>query len=595
IPMSIFKIAHQVKDKISVHDTQGAIDLLKKALEGHPKQKTILIRAGEHYGLKEDIITGTLTWEEANVAQNRIQAALLNIVENLIADEVNNTKVFISYNREPVCSALAFEMRQKLKGEGFQLFMDVEDTPVGADWALTILNEIKTCHYFILLLSERGNSSEMVIKEVEEAQKRRNETGLPIILPIRVQFPLEHRLNARLYSLLHRIQQIQWEEASDTPKVLSKMMDVLYGRVNLVSTGAVREEEAQEFVAREEIAPSPVAPLEVPRGAVRLESKYYIERPQEDVFISYVENPGALLRIRGPRQFGKTSLLTRVIAHAAEQEYSIIAIDFQEFDEEIMSNLDQLLWEFCSFFAEELDLEDELDKRWARPRAKKQICTTFIENDILKNIDQPLLLALDEADRLFRHKEVSTEFFLLLRSWHEKSKVPGKKDWEKFRLVLSYSTEAKLAIQDLNASPFNVGEEAKLTPFTEDQVAELLHRHGLHWEPEKLQETMDLLKGQPYLVRRALYLLAKEEYTYKDLMERANKQDGPFSDHLRHHLVNLKQFEDASEAMKKIVDKGECKDPIMAARLEATGLVKGSTPDVVPANGLYQAYFKGKL
>ena len=106
---------------------------------------------------------------------------------------------------------------------------------------------------------------------------------------------------------------------------------------------------------------------------------------------------------------------------------------------------------------------------------------------------------------------------------------------------------------------------------------------------------MILLAGQPYLVRRAMYLLVKGEYSYTDLLRNADKHDGPFSDHLRHHLINLKQFEDAATAMKDIVDRGKCKDPIMATRLEATGLIKGSPPDVMPANGLYAHYFKGKL
>lgn len=593
--MSLLTLAQKVREVIAGNNTRLAIQLLNDALAGHPAQNGLLIRSAQHHGLREEVIRGTLSWEEANLTQNQIHEALLMVVDDLVREAVKTTKVFMSYNREPVSTALAAEFRARLKAEGFQIFMDVEDTPVGADWALTILNEIRASHYFILLLSEKANNSEMVIKEVEEAQQRKATTGFPIILPIRVNFPVNQRMNARLHSMLHRIQQLEWQNEKDTATIMSKMMDVLYGRIDLTSNSLANEEEAQHFITKEDTPPTPVAPLEVPRGAVRLESKYYIKRPQEDVFIKYVENPGALLRIRGPRQFGKTSLLTRVIAHAAQQEYSIVAIDFQELDEATMSNLDQLLWEFSSYFAEELDLEDELEKRWARPRGKKQTCTAFIEKDILRSLDQPILLALDEADRLFRYKEVSTEFFLLLRSWHEKSKVPNKQEWEKFRLVLSYSTEAKLAIQDLNASPFNVGEEAKLAPFTDDQVAELAHRHGLNWEPDKISQMMDLLAGQPYLVRRAMYLLAKGEYTFQELMSKAAKHDGPFSDHLRHHLVNIKLFADAIEAMKEIVENRRCKDPIMATRLLATGLVKGSPPDILPANELYAAYFKGKL
>ncbi|MEM6634181.1 MAG: AAA-like domain-containing protein [Bacteroidota bacterium] len=589
----MFELAHSVKSRIAENDTRGAIEALKEGLEGHPAEKAVLLRAAQNHGLKQEYLTGTLSWSETSLTQNQINNALLAVADKLLEEQASQTRVFISYNRDEASSNLAREIRSRLKAQHFSLFMDVEDTPLGADWALTILHEIQQCDYLIVLLSEKANSSEMVIKEVEIAHKSKSASGRPLVLPIRVEYPLKQRLNARLHSMLHRVQQIEWKDKEDTLGVLKRIQDVLYKRIEVLAAEPKLEFQAQDLVAQDNEAPSPVAPLEIPRGAVRLESKYYIERAQEENFIHNVEAPGAILRIKGPRQFGKTSLLTRVISHAVDKEYQVVAIDFQEMQEETMEDLDTLLKEFCYYFADELDKEEELEKRWKRPRAKKQICTAFIEKDILPSLDKPLLLAIDEADRLFRYKEASKEFFLLLRSWHEKSKVPNKREWENFRLALSYSTEAKLAIQDLNASPFNVGEEAKLTPFTLDQVAELAHRHGLSWGADQLDTLMELLKGQPYLVRRAMYLLARQEYQFPELIEKAALHDGPFSDHLRHHLINLRQFEEVSEAMKGIISKGKCSDPIMAGRLEATGLVKGSHPDIVPANGLYAAYFKG--
>ena len=526
------KLAQKIKEEISRNDTNSAIQLLQETFANHPIQNTVILKASEQYGLEQKILMGQLSWEDANVSQNRINNALLSIVGQLVNDEIGQTKVFISYNREPISQKLAQQIRQDIKSAGFPVFMDFEDTPIGADWAITILEEIRSCKYFILLLSEPANDSEMVIKEVEEAHRLKLEKGYPIILPIRIKFSLENRLNARLHSMLYRVQQLEWESEADNLEILSRILDVLYDRREVELSDPVTTEEVNSLFPLEDQKPIPVAPLEVPRGAVRLESKYYMERPQEEVFIQYVENPGALLRIRGPRQYGKTSLLTRVIAYADKLDYTIIAIDFQEIDEATMADLDKLLWEFCSYFADELDLENELEERWAKPRAKKQITTSFIEKKILRQQDRPVLLALDEADRLFNFRDVSSEFFLLLRSWHERSKVPNKKDWEKFRLALSYSTEAKLAIQDLNASPFNVGEEAKLISFSKNQVAELAIRHGLTWTDEQLDLIMNLLAGQPYLVRRAMYLIAKKEYNFEELLEHSDKHDGPFSDHL---------------------------------------------------------------
>ena len=589
------KLAQQVKEHIEKNETTACIQLLKDALAAHNLYNTILLKAAQQYGLERKILTGQVSWAEAEVSQNLIHNAILSIVDELAQEEIRQTKVFISYNREPVSQELAQQLRREIKRIGFPVFMDFEDTPIGADWALTILEEIKSCTYFILLLSEAANESEMVIKEIEEAHKLKIENGHPIILPIRVQYPLANRLNARLHGKLFRIQQLTWDSSIDTPNTISQILEVLLERREIVIANPEMTEEVTAFAPLEEIKPIPVAPLEIPRGAVRLESKFYVKRKHEDIFIQFVESPAALLRIRGPRQYGKTSLLTRVIAHADQLNYTIIAIDFQEIDEATMTDLDQLLWEFCYYLADELGLEDELNKRWSTPRAKKQITTSFIEKNILRQQDQPILLALDEADRLFSFPEVSSEFFLLLRSWHERSKVPNKQMWEKFRLVLSYSTEAKLAIQNLNASPFNVGEEADLYPFTKEQVAELATRHGLVWTEEQLDIIMKLLAGQPYLVRRAMFLIAKGENTFDTLIEQADKHGGPFSDHLRHHLVNLKQFAKNAEAMREILDIQRFRDPLIATRLAAAGLIKGSPPNLEPACGLYATYFRGKL
>lgn len=594
--MTTFRqLAIQIKSYISRNDTRSAVQDLRAALQGHPEENTIIIRAGQQYGLQQELLRGTLAWEQANISQNQIHEALLKLVDQLAQEEIGKTKVFISYNRESTSAALAQHLRQRALKDGFQVFMDVEDIAAGADWAATILEELRSCHYFILLLSEKANNSEMVIKETELANRFRQETGKPITIPIRVQFPFEKRLNHRLHTLLQRIHQLEWKSEADTTPVMEKVFEVLHCRKLLPEVGVMAEPEAAELAEIEGAAPTPIAPLEVGTGAVRLDSQYYVTRAHEEAFIRNVELPGAILRIRGPRQYGKTSLLARIMAYALEKSFQVVTIDFQEIERSTFGNLEKLLLEFCSYFAYELDVEDKLQQRLTNTPISKQVCTAFLEKDILRTLDQPLLLALDEADRLFAYPEVSSEFFLLLRSWHEKSKLPNQRNWEKFRLVLSYSTEAKLAIQDINASPFNVGEEAKLWPFNVDQVADLAQRHGLNWPIPKLETILNLIGGQPYLTRRAMYLVAKGEYSFEQLIEQADRHDGPFSDHLRHHLINVRQYEDIAEAMRDILEKGKCKDPIKATRLEAAGLVKGSPPDMEPSCDLYARYFRGKL
>ena len=596
--MSYIKLAEKVKKFISENDTESAAKLMVKALREPGVQHSVIIQSASQYGLQRNILDGTIKWEEADLARNTINQKLLMIANDLARKEMQKTTVFISYNRKDASKTLAKHIHDEIEACGFDAFMDVEDIPMGADWVDSILGALNSCKYFLLLLSENANHSEMVIKEVEEAHKIRASTGYPIILPIRVQFPINKMLNPRLHGLLFRIHQLEWRNDMDNSRIMGNILDILYQRKELAVNKRISITKSRTLFIKgqeEEERPSPVAPLEVPRGAIPLESVYYIKRPYEDEFIQGVEHSGAVLRVKGPRQYGKTSMLTRVVAHASKLGYTIIAIDFSELSQNSMKDLNELLWDFCNFFAEELELEAELNERWKGLSRKKQITTSFIEKEILRKQDQPILLALDEADRLFSYPEVSQEFFMLLRSWHERSRLPNKKEWEKFRLCLSYSTEAKLAIKDMNASPFNVGEEAHLEPFTRTQVQDLALRHGLSWNGEELNSIMELLGGQPYLVRRAMYLLAKREYAFKELILNSSKHNGPFSDHLRHHLLNLRQVPECAEAMSDILNIQRCHDPLMATRLESTGLVVGAPPVVKPSNGLYASYFKGKL
>ncbi len=490
------------------------------------------------------------------------------------------TKVFISYHRNGPSKKLAEKLHDVLEEGGYSPFVDLKDIPPGADWAKTIITELQQSDYFVLFLSEKANFSEMVLKEVEIARKLQDQYGKPLILPVRVEYDLHRPFHSKLQDWLYRIQQLSWQKEEDTEEIIEQLLEVISERNSFEQDDKekVSPDDLATFFQPKEQPPMPVAPLEVPRGAVRLDSKFYVEREHESAFIKHVNTPGSLLRIRGPRQYGKTSLLARVMAHAEDNDHLVIPMDFQNFEESTLRDLDSLLFSFTMVIAEEVDREDELEEIWQSKgnRDLKQTTRNFIKREVLKRVDKPILIAMDEVDRVFNHPAVSSDFFLLLRGWHEASKAQSV--WEKFKMAISYSTEAKLAIRDLNASPFNVGEEARIPPFSVDQIEDLSTIHGLSLTPTQLDELFTLLGGQPYLTRRAFYLITRGELNFKELIDRAATNDGPFSDHLRHHLVNVMQYEDASLALKEIEAKEKCKDPLLAGRLEATGLVKGTPP-----------------
>ena len=84
----------------------------------------------------------------------------------------------------------------------------------------------------------------------------------------------------------------------------------------------------------------------------------------------------------------------------------------------------------------------------------KVSCTIYLQQYVLTQISSPLVLALNEVNRIFEYPKIAREFLALLQSWHEEAK--RIKTLEKLRLIVLHSTEIYIPLR-LTESPFNVG------------------------------------------------------------------------------------------------------------------------------------------
>lgn len=84
--------------------------------------------------------------------------------------------------------------------------------------------------------------------------------------------------------------------------------------------------------SKPENIPTSEITLEFPSGPVPLNSVFYIERPPiEELAYQEICNPGGVIRIQAPRKMGKSSLILRIIAHAAAKGYQTVSLDFDSF------------------------------------------------------------------------------------------------------------------------------------------------------------------------------------------------------------------------------------------------------------------------
>jgi class 3 adenylate cyclase len=335
--------------------------------------------------------------------------------------------------------------------------------------------------------------------------------------------------------------------------------------------------------------------LEQPEGPVPLDSLFYIERPPiEQECYETILKPGALIRIKAPRQMGKSSLISRILHQVQQEGYQTVGLNFQSADGEFMASLAQFLQWFWVSISEELNLADRLDDYWKGPLGSKNKCPKYFQKYILAEISEPLVLGLDEVERIFQHPEIATDFFGLLRAWHERGKNEAL--WKNLRFAIAHSKEVYIPL-NINQSPFNVGLPISLPELTPAQVTDLVQRHQLNWTDAQIQDLMTMVGGHPYLVRVALDQIAKGRMTLGEFLQIAPTEAGPYYDHLRRHLLNLEKDPDLVAATKQVMgcDRAIEINAAEAFKLRSMGLVKFQGNAVMPLGELYRQYFSDRL
>ncbi|MEM9540891.1 MAG: AAA-like domain-containing protein [Cyanobacteria bacterium P01_E01_bin.42] len=330
----------------------------------------------------------------------------------------------------------------------------------------------------------------------------------------------------------------------------------------------------------------------VPEGPVPLTSPFYIERSRlERQCYNELKQPGALLRLKAPGQMGKTSLLHRLLHHAARGGPRTARLNLLQVEDTILENLEGFLRWFCTCVTQKLRLSNRVKEYWDEESSSILNCTYYFENYLLEECEEGLLLGLDEVDRIFQYPKITRGFLPMLRSWYEEAKTLDI--WAKFRLVVAHSTE-EYGLLDLNQSPFNVGLPVELTEFTAEQVQTLARYHRLEWDEAQLQQAIALLGGHPYLLRLAMYHLARNYITFERLLTEASTGAGIYEEHLRHHWQFVRANAHLLAAVEKLVQGTDAIaiDTLSAYQLDSMGLIRRQGDRVFWRCQLYERYFR---
>lgn len=501
--------------------------------------------------------------------------------------------VFFSYSHrdEKLRDKLALHLSM-LQREGVIKAWHDRKITAGTEWAKAIDDNLNAAGIILLLISADFLASDYCYDIEMQRALTRHEAGEALVIPIILK-PVDW--SSAPFSKLQAFP----KDARPVTKWTNRdeaFLNIAQGIRGAATTIADLRRNRQPTVPVEQARPDPdgSVSLETPEGQVRIDSRFYIPSSYEERCYDEVKKPGSLIRIKSPHKMGKSSLMARVLDHAAQLGYRTVVLNLEAANQKLFTDLDKFMQWFCASVGRPLGLRVKPDEYWDDIFGANDNSTDYFEKYLLESKEQPLVVAIDNFDRVFNYPDIETDFCGLLRGWHERSR--SNSDWGNLRLMIVHSQEPYLQ-RDINQSPFNVGLPIELGEFTVTQVQILVRLHGLDWTQQDLEQVRLLIGGHPYLVRSALYHVAVGDLTLATFLRTAPTEAGLYSDHLVGHLRALEQYPALGTAMKAVVTS---EAPVSlrseeAFKLDSMGLVVRVENAVQPRCHLYRQYFRDRL
>ena len=520
----------------------------------------------------------------------------------------HHPKVFISYSHDDEeHKNRTLKLAQRLREDGFETEIDryVDGTPQ-TGWPRWMLNKIEWADYVLIVCTEtyyrrfrgletgeagRGVDFEGAIITNELYDKKSTldrfvpvlfDSGGPRYIPEPIRsFTSYVVTNEEAYDKLTRF-------LAGTAGIQPAKLGPAPSRTRETCEPITFEENvrAETKVARSSCAVPDFSALCAPGGTMAADDNFYIERGADQKAKAAATRGTETVVIRGPHQFGKSSLLAHYVAHCRKNGKAVAAVNFSRFEKSTICDYGRFLTALASQLATRL--------RLAAPAGEfktQQEFLKFIESAILPAVDGPIVFAFDETDRIMP-QDYAQDFFSMVRMWHDDRADPIF-EWRRVGLALVSSSQPKLYIKDAFRSPFSVGLRLPLESFTTSEVVELNGRYGAPLSEAECDDLHRLVGGHPFLVQDAYYkLFGPDSISFSSLCSQAAQDNGPFGEHLRAMLSNLNAAEGLLAALKQVVEDGRVPRIDDFYRLEGAGLVRRMGDRIVPANQIYADFFR---
>ncbi|GBL09107.1 hypothetical protein MSj_00585 [Microcystis aeruginosa Sj] len=324
--------------------------------------------------------------------------------------------------------------------------------------------------------------------------------------------------------------------------------------------------------------------------------KDYVKRPPlEENCLKVLQQEQSLLRIRAPHNSGKTRLVNWLVHHLKQDNYQPVIIDCEEEKATIALSCEDLLLSICRTITQELKINESLlDKFWSRPGTPAHKTRRYLEEYVLQPSANPLVFVFEKFDTILETETIGNEICGILRSWHERRSQP----WRKLRLIIIHSTEF-YSNYDFYASPLiGVGYVASLSDFNAEQVLSFAQVNGINWTLSDVHKVMNLVGGNPYLIKLILVKL-QEGNSLEKVLDDALQGREPFQSHFFLLMRYLKSNANLRNIFRQILQKKALTPAQMKGEsvqfLERLGLIDKNYDTLEVRCNLYQVYFDDLL
>ena len=246
-------------------------------------------------------------------------------------------------------------------------------------------------------------------------------------------------------------------------------------------------------------------------GSLQLDSPTYVSR-KADLDLYDGLKAGEFCYVLNSRQMGKSSLRVRAMARLQAGGVACVAIQMTDIIEEAMT-AEQWYAGVIDSIVSDLGLDFD-DYAWWEQYSHLSLVnrfSKFVDEVLLRLVPGPLVIFIDEIDRILSLPFKVNGFFAVIRECYNKRADVPKYQRLSFAL-LGVATPSDL-IEDKRSTPFNVGRAIALTGFTYEEAQPLVPglAAAVTQPHEVLREILHWTGGQPFLTQKICYLVARRE------------------------------------------------------------------------------------